>query len=273
MKRPGRARSSRERLFTGLLENSENDKEITRHPILVDQKLKFPPRLPSIDCTSVLCFDTSNIFFLSLSEIGSFLDCFFFPSAFCADTDYILFNALSIFYCPLQSRLETIALFSIMVHCFTCLFLLAQFTCSLATIKYANTTGVIKCKTDVECGTYGSCAQPHAGSEISVCVCEPPYINVLDGNMPYPCSYFGVSQVQGLVASFVGGFFGVDWFMLSRGTNPSFILCGFSKLFTFGGFGVWWLYDFLRMLSGGMYDGNGMPLYQDTTQHYSTGLD
>jgi hypothetical protein len=160
-----------------------------------------------------------------------------------------------------------------MIHCFTCLLFLAQFTCSFAIIKYANTTGVIKCATDVECGTYGSCAQPHAGSEISVCVCEPPYINVLDGNMPYPCSYFGVSQVQGLVASFVGGFFGVDWFMLSRGTNPSFILCGFSKLFTFGGFGVWWLYDFLRMLSGGMYDGNGMPLYQDTTQHYSTGVD
>ena len=57
--------------------------------------------------------------------------------------------------------------------------------------------------------------------------------------------------------------FGIDWFILSRGTNLSYIYAGLAKLCTFGGFGIWWAYDFARLAGGIVTDGNGMPLFAD----------
>ena len=150
--------------------------------------------------------------------------------------------------------------------CLLPLFLLVKSTAAAAVVDvYAfNSTGVVKCKEDYECGKHGSCAQPHVGSSISVCVCESPYINIVDGTVSYPCAYKGVSRLNAMFTSFIGGFFGADWFLMANGSsNPSYILCGLMKLCTFGGYGVWWLYDFLRLISGGFSDGNGMPLFAD----------
>ena len=128
---------------------------------------------------------------------------------------------------------------------------------------FTNTTGVIRCRLDLECGVHGSCAKPDSGEALSVCVCESPWINLIEGDVQYPCAYSGVSRLNVMISSLLGGIFGVDWFILSRGTNLSYIYVGLSKLFTFGGFGAWWLYDFLRLATGGFSDGNGMPLFSD----------
>jgi hypothetical protein len=132
-----------------------------------------------------------------------------------------------------------------------------------STGHFTNTTGVVRCRTDLECGMHGSCALPDAGSPTSVCVCESPYINVIEGNVQYPCAYHGISRLNVMVSSLLGGLLGIDWFILSRGTNMSFILVGVAKLFTFGGYGGWWIYDFLRLATGDFADGNGMPLFAD----------
>ena len=128
---------------------------------------------------------------------------------------------------------------------------------------FTKSSGVIKCKTDSECGAHGSCAKPDAAAAHSVCVCESPYINLIDGKQMTACIYEGVSRKSALIASGFGGFFGIDWFILSRGTNLSYIYAGLAKLCTFGGFGIWWAYDFARLAGGIVTDGNGMPLFAD----------
>ena len=128
---------------------------------------------------------------------------------------------------------------------------------------FTKTSGVIKCAKDAECGMHGSCAKPDPSAAHSVCVCESPYINLIDGAQQSACVYEGVSRMSALVASGLGGFLGIDWFILSRGTNLSYIYTGLAKLSTLGGFGVWWAYDFARLASGIVTDGNGMPLFAD----------
>ena len=103
-----------------------------------------------------------------------------------------------------------------------------------ATGRFTNTSGIVRCKTDLECGAHGSCALPHYGSPISVCVCESPYINLIEGNIKYPCAYQGVSRLNTMFGSLLGGFFGVDWFMLAQG-NPSYIVVGCAKMCMFLG--------------------------------------
>ena len=62
------------------------------------------------------------------------------------------------------------------------------------------------------------------------------------------------------MASLFGGFFGADYFYLSRGTT-SFIIYGVVKLITFGGFGFWWLTDLILILAGANnYDGYYLSL-------------
>ena len=140
------------------------------------------------------------------------------------------------------------------------------FLFTLPTVKgtghFTNTSGVVQCHTDLECGVHGSCALPDAGSPTSVCVCESPYLNIIEGSISHPCAYHGVSRLNAVVYSLFGGLFGVDWFVMAK-DNPSYIMCGITKLCTFGGLGTWWLYDFLRLLTGGFTDGNGMPLFAD----------
>lgn len=56
-----------------------------------------------------------------------------------------------------------------------------------------------------------------------------------------------------LLSAFLG-VIGADRFYLEQPT------LGLAKLFTLGGFGVWWLVDLILILAGTMKDGNGRRL-------------
>jgi hypothetical protein len=121
-----------------------------------------------------------------------------------------------------------------MIHHLLALLTLAAATIPVVTAsgRFTNTSGIIRCKTDLECGAHGSCALPDVGAPVSVCVCESPFLNLIEGDIKYPCAYQGVSRLNTLFGSLLGGFLGVDWFMLAQG-NPSYALVGFAKMCTF----------------------------------------
>ena len=76
------------------------------------------------------------------------------------------------------------------------------------------------------------------------------------------CSYRAKSKLVVFLVSFLAGSLGVDWFYLSLG-DTGYIIAGIFKLITFGGFGIWWLVDWIRILTDSFYDGNGMALFMD----------
>jgi hypothetical protein len=89
-----------------------------------------------------------------------------------------------------------------------------------------------------------------------VCVCNPGWITWKNGD---ECSYKQKTKLEALLLSlFVGGL-GVDWFILARG-NAGYIVAGVFKLLTAGGFGIWWIVDWARILADVFNDGNGAPL-------------
>jgi hypothetical protein len=57
-----------------------------------------------------------------------------------------------------------------------------------------------------------------------------------------------------LLLCFFLGFLGAHRFYTGH------MVSGFLQLITFGGFGFWWLFDFIMILSGNFKDKNGMPL-------------
>ena len=112
------------------------------------------------------------------------------------------------------------------------------------------------------CGV-GTCVElsPYAypGSPpIPSCICTKPYIDMGSSK----CSYKAKSKLVAFLISFFVGGWGVDWFYLSNG-DAGYIVAGIFKIITFGGFGIWWLVDFIRILVDGFPDGNGMELFQD----------
>lgn len=66
-------------------------------------------------------------------------------------------------------------------------------------------------------------------------------------------------KLTAFLLSLFTGFFGVDWFYLSRG-QPHYIIVGVFKLFSLGGNGVWWLADWINILCDGFKDGYALPL-------------
>lgn len=119
---------------------------------------------------------------------------------------------------------------------------------------------VIKCQTrnasaKLVCLTNGNCGYPNGQCLVNECVCAKGWIIVNQTG----CTYQLKSKLTAFLLSFFVGVFGVDWFYLCLG-NAGYIIAGVIKLLTFGGFGVWWLVDWIRILVNAFHDGNGMPL-------------
>ena len=72
----------------------------------------------------------------------------------------------------------------------------------------------------------------------------------------------GKSKLAAFLISFLVGGLGVDWFYLSDGV-AGYIVAGVFKIITFGGMGIWWLVDWIRILTDSFPDGNGLPLNDD----------
>jgi len=70
------------------------------------------------------------------------------------------------------------------------------------------------------------------------------------------------SKLAAFLVSFFVGVLGADWFYLSAG-SAAYIVAGIFKLITAGGFGVWWLVDWIRVLADTFPDGNGISLRND----------
>jgi TM2 domain-containing membrane protein YozV len=138
------------------------------------------------------------------------------------------------------------------------------------------------CSQDNECGL-GFC-------RAYMCQCYPGYISWY---YMEPCAYEQRKKLTAFLLSFFVGTFGVDWFYLSRG-NAGYIIAGIIKVIISLGcfigwplalmssksektrrnvaFGnvinaiftaasvIWWLTDWIRILSNVFYDGNGVPL-------------
>ena len=122
--------------------------------------------------------------------------------------------------------------------------------------------GPVVCINDKDCGLHGSCvsiSKEEMGKKH--CECHYPYVNEINGDQHLPCSYIGLASTDMFYLSLFLGWFGVDWMVLGRGENLSYICIGIAKLLSFGGMGIWWMTDWVRIWEGNFRDGNGMPLY------------
>ena len=102
------------------------------------------------------------------------------------------------------------------------------------------------------------------------CVCDKGWITWKDGQT---CSYEQKTKLEAFLVSFLVGVLGVDWFVLAKG-KAGYIVAGVFKLLTFGGLGVWWLVDWIRVLADSFHDGNGAPLqtWWKLTVHWAASI-
>ena len=119
---------------------------------------------------------------------------------------------------------------------------------------------LVKCQTrnisaKAICLTNANCGYPNGQCIINECICAKGWITVEQT----ACTYQLKPKLTTFLLSFFVGVFGVDWFYLSLG-NAAYIIAGVIKLLTFGGLGIWWLVDWIRILVNAFYDGNGLPL-------------
>jgi hypothetical protein len=105
------------------------------------------------------------------------------------------------------------------------------------------------CSSNINCGyPYGQCL-------LNQCVCSSGWI-IRDQS---GCTYQQKSKLTPFLLSFFLGFIGVDCFYLSL-SNAAYIIAGIIKLITLGGLGIWWIIDWIRILSNAFPDGNGISL-------------
>lgn len=113
-----------------------------------------------------------------------------------------------------------------------------------------NYSSKLICTTDIDCGF------PNGQCLLNECICSKGWI-IIDKS---GCIYQQKLKLTAFLLSFFVGFFGIDWFYLSVG-NAAYIIAGFIKLMTLGGFGIWWLVDWIRLLCNAFLDGNGITLF------------
>ena len=93
------------------------------------------------------------------------------------------------------------------------------------------------------------------------CVCDRGWVYGKDGSET--CTYQQKSKLAAFLLSFFVGGFGADWFYLSTG-NGGYIAAGVFKFLTLGGLGIWWLVDWIRILTNTFVDGQGIHLLEWT---------
>eukprot|EP01126_Amoeba_proteus_P004685 TRINITY_DN11550_c0_g1_i1.p1 TRINITY_DN11550_c0_g1~~TRINITY_DN11550_c0_g1_i1.p1 ORF type:complete len:171 (-),score=26.00 TRINITY_DN11550_c0_g1_i1:132-644(-) len=129
--------------------------------------------------------------------------------------------------------------------------------------QYFDRVG-LSCVDDSKCGN-GKCLplkifEPYGNK---ICMCDDGFTNY-DGI----CDYQRAPQFNAFLASFFGGVVGADWFYLYRnGSNGGYPVAGVFKLLTLGMASVWWLVDWIRVLTMTFPDGNAMLLYENLTNN------
>ncbi|KAI8804998.1 hypothetical protein BJ742DRAFT_775644 [Cladochytrium replicatum] len=121
-------------------------------------------------------------------------------------------------------------------------------------LQFATTPPVdgVTCTVDFDCN-HGHCATYNQTT--SYCVCDKNW-KTYDAS---PCSYEQTNKLTAFLVSLFLGELGIDWFVLSRG-NGWYIAAGVLKLLTGGGAGLWWVIDWVRILTDSFADGNGVPI-------------
>jgi hypothetical protein len=74
------------------------------------------------------------------------------------------------------------------------------------------------------------------------------------------------SRGVALALGFFGGFFGLHRFYVGKTQTGIAMIC------TFGGFGIWWLYDMVLLAAGEFRDADDLPLRRwtvDDPRHYA----
>jgi hypothetical protein len=112
------------------------------------------------------------------------------------------------------------------------------------------------CSTDLDC-IHGRCYNKSVN--VLICICDRGWIYSRDGQNI--CNYQQKSKLGAFLLSFFLGGFGSDWYYLSTG-NRCYIVAGVFKMLTFGGLGIWWLVDWMRILTNSFNDGQRMPLLE-----------
>ena len=140
----------------------------------------------------------------------------------------------------------------------------------------------ISCMVDSDCSNHGYCRNKK-------CQCQPGYITWQASG---ECNYNQIPQLVAFLVSFFVGGLGVDWFLLAR-NNGGYVAAGVFKLLLpcgiFAGIpciamsrqrdstalivvgyvisilpscglSIWWLVDWIRILTNSFPDGNGAPL-------------
>lgn len=118
-------------------------------------------------------------------------------------------------------------------------------------VHHSNALATTTCTTSAQCGSNGNC------SNSGICVCKTgSYVTI---SADQPCAYEKKKKLAAFLLSFFIGVFGADWFYLASG-NAGYIVAGIFKLITIGGFGVWALVDWIRVLNNTFPDGQGVAL-------------
>jgi hypothetical protein len=112
------------------------------------------------------------------------------------------------------------------------------------------------CSTDFDCGQ-GICDETISKKNFS-CVCDHGWTQSRNARNK-TCEYHQKPKLVAFILSFFLGGLGADWYYLSVG-NGGYIAAGVFKMLTLGGIGIWWLVDWIRILTNAFLDGQGYAL-------------